>query len=84
MTHTLREAREKRGWSLQDLAGASGVDRTTIHKIEKGHEPGVKKAISLAKAVEMAVEDLWGSSTAAGSRATNSRPTTPTGKEGPR
>ena len=61
MTHPLREAREKRGWSLQDLADASGVgDRTTIHKIEKGHEPGVTKAIRLARAVEMTVEDLWG------------------------
>ncbi|HEY8815719.1 MAG TPA: helix-turn-helix transcriptional regulator [Candidatus Dormibacteraeota bacterium] len=39
MTHPLREAREKRGWSLQDLADVTGLDRTTIHKIEKGTSP---------------------------------------------
>lgn len=60
MTHPLREAREERGWSLQDLADAAGLDRTTIYKIEKGHEPGVTKAIKLASAVEKTVEDLWG------------------------
>lgn len=60
MTHPLAAAREKRGWSLAKLAEVSGVDRTTIHKIEKGHEPGVKKAICLARAVEKTVEEIWG------------------------
>ncbi len=55
----LAAAREERGWSLGRLAEVSGVERTTIHKIEKGHEPGVRKAISLARAVGKTVEEIW-------------------------
>lgn len=58
--HPLTEARTARKMSLGRLAGASGVDRSTIFRIEEGHEPGVTKAIKLARAVGMTVEELWG------------------------
>jgi transcriptional regulator with XRE-family HTH domain len=32
----VKEEREKRGWSLTELADNSGVSRAMIHKIERG------------------------------------------------
>jgi transcriptional regulator with XRE-family HTH domain len=43
----VRTERERRGWSLTDLAAASGVSRAMIHKIERGESSPT--ATSLAK-----------------------------------
>lgn len=49
----LRALRQERGWSLTELAAASGVPVSTISKIENGHlNPSLVHAINLASALE--------------------------------
>src|ERR1700747_3409460 len=36
LAHPIRQERERRGWSLADLAERSGVSRASISKIERG------------------------------------------------
>lgn len=58
--HPLRVARLEKKLTQQQLADRSGTNRRTIIRTEKGREPLVKTAISLARGVEKTVEDLWG------------------------
>lgn len=49
----LRALRLERGWSLAELAAASGVPLSTISKVENGHlNPSLVHAINLASALE--------------------------------
>ena len=41
---TLREARKRRGWTIAQLAFASGVDKGTISRIETGVTPNPSSA----------------------------------------
>jgi len=43
----------------QQLADKSGINRTTIARIEGGQEPLVATALRLAAVVECKVEDIW-------------------------
>lgn len=53
----VRELRKKRGWQAQELAEKAGLSTATLSNIETGHiaEPGVYKAISISKALNVAV-----------------------------
>lgn len=48
----IRNARSSRGWSQEDLAGASGLDRTYISGIERGvRNPTITVVDQFAKAL---------------------------------
>src|SRR5581483_562554 len=52
--------RETRGFSAAQLAGMAGVSRQTIYAIEAGaFVPNTAVALRLAKALDVAVEDLF-------------------------
>ncbi len=56
----VREMREARGWSQQDLADRSGLSRAGISAIETGRvAPSTAAALSLASALGRRVEDLF-------------------------
>jgi len=56
----IRERRERKGWSQEDLAGKVGVTRQTIANIENGlNEPRVTIAIAIALALGVTVYDLF-------------------------
>ncbi len=55
----LRKIREQASLSLRQLAEQSGVDFSTIHRIEKGDEsPRFATLEKLAKALGVSVRDL--------------------------
>jgi transcriptional regulator with XRE-family HTH domain/molybdate-binding protein len=63
MGANIRAAREARGWSQGDLAERAGVSRQLVSAVESGrHQPNVSAAIGIARALAMAVEDLFGGS----------------------
>lgn len=45
----LSRSREERGWSLRDLAAASGVSARTIHAIENGTSRGAASCMTMAR-----------------------------------
>lgn len=54
----LRAARERRGWTLTELAAHSGITRQSIAKIEEGHprgEIGIVSQLANALGLELAV-----------------------------
>jgi DNA-binding XRE family transcriptional regulator len=56
---TLRAAREKMGFSQQDLAARTGTSRWTIHRIEKGiYLPKVSLLDKVSRALNQNIEDL--------------------------
>jgi putative transcriptional regulator len=60
LANSLREAREKKGWTQADLAERIGVSRKTINTIENGiFTPSTVIALKLAKAFKLRVEDLF-------------------------
>jgi transcriptional regulator with XRE-family HTH domain len=58
----LAKARDKRGWTQQELAERAGVRYETINRIENGKhtEPRVYVALALAKALGTTVDYLAG------------------------
>ncbi len=50
--------RKMRGWTMEDLSSASGVDVGTINAIEKRDSVRSKYAVELAAAFGLTVEDL--------------------------
>ncbi len=57
----LRLARQARGLSQQQLAGVAGVTRQAVSAVESGHsDPSLRVALSLARALGMTVEDVFG------------------------
>lgn len=60
MENSLKEARERAGWSQQRLADALGVSRQTVISIEKGrYDPSLPLAFRLASAFGCRIEDLF-------------------------
>lgn len=56
---TLRAAREKMGFTQEDLAGKSGTSRWTIHRIEKGiYLPKVSLLDKLSRVLNQNIGDL--------------------------
>jgi transcriptional regulator with XRE-family HTH domain len=56
----LRQRREGRGWSIRQLEERSGVDDSSIVRLENGRQsrPSVEKLNRLADALQLPVEDL--------------------------
>jgi putative molybdopterin biosynthesis protein len=57
----LRSARQARGYSQQQLAGMAGVSRQAVSAVESGQsDPSLRVALTLAQALGMTVEELFG------------------------
>ncbi len=58
----LKRIREKRGWTLRELAEHSGVPYETIYRCERGthQEPRVSVAAQLARALGVSLDVLAG------------------------
>ena len=55
----VKQEREKRGWSLTELAGHSGVSRAMIHKIERGESsPTAVLLARLSGSFDMSISQL--------------------------
>jgi putative molybdopterin biosynthesis protein len=79
----LRVARQARGYSQQQLAGMAGVSRQAVSAVESGHsDPSLRVALTLAGALGMTVEDLFGPGSPAPTVA--ARPVAPLGGRGSR
>jgi putative transcriptional regulator len=60
MNNCLRELREARNWSQQELGDRVGVSRQTIISIEKGkYDPSLTLAFALARTFACRIEDLF-------------------------
>jgi len=56
----IKQLREKRGWSQQELADLTRISRTGISSIENGQvAPSTSSALVLAKVFHCAVEELF-------------------------
>ncbi len=54
LADAIRDARETRGWTTEDLAQRAGVTRSTISKIELGQQQGsVQVVMRIAKALDI-------------------------------
>jgi putative transcriptional regulator len=68
MKNTLRELREAKGWSQQELGERLGVSRQTIISIEKGkYDPSLPLAFAIARAFGSRIEDVFEPNAAGGS-----------------
>ena len=60
LKNNLKEVRQKKNLSQQELASMVGVSRNTISSLETGqYEPTAKLAYILAIALDMKFEDLF-------------------------
>ncbi|NJD98346.1 transcriptional regulator [Thermococcus sp. GR7] len=60
MKNRLRELREARGLTQEELAKALGVTRQTIIAIEKGkYDPSLKLAFKIARFFGVLIEDIF-------------------------
>lgn len=53
------ERRQALGMTLENLSRVSGVPVSSLGEIEKGREPRVSTALSIAKALGRTVEELF-------------------------
>lgn len=57
----LRQARQARGFSQQQLAGMAAVSRQAVSAVESGlSDPSLRVALALARALGLTVEELFG------------------------
>jgi transcriptional regulator with XRE-family HTH domain len=58
----LKQLREKRGFTVMQLAATSGVPYETIYRVERGthQEPRVSVAVKLARALGLSLDVLAG------------------------
>lgn len=61
LKYRLREIRESKGITQEELANKSGITRTTIWKLETGDDEvsTTKTLLSLAKALECSISDFF-------------------------
>jgi putative transcriptional regulator len=60
MNNRLRELREARSWSQQELGERLDVSRQTVISIEKGkYDPSLPLAFSIARLFELKIEDVF-------------------------
>lgn len=58
---SMRRARKKSGWSVKELASASGVSTGTIYSAEQGRcYPSVLVAVSCAEALGISLDEYIG------------------------
>lgn len=56
----IRESRQSRGWTQQELADAVRVSRQSINSIEQGrYVPSLPLALELARVFGLATDDLF-------------------------
>ena len=56
----IRECRERRGMTLEQLAAAAGVERRVLADLEPGNRcPSLDTALELAEALGVSVEGLY-------------------------
>ena len=53
------ELRSQRGWVLDDLSKLSGVSKTTLFHVERGHTPALEIAVKIARAFGVSVYNIW-------------------------
>ena len=54
----IRRERERRGWSMRDLAGKSGLNATTVLRVEQGRDMALSSAVAVAAALELGMDWL--------------------------
>ena len=60
MNNRLREIREARGWSQQELGDRLSVSRQTVISIEKGkYDPSLPLAFAIARLFRMRIEEVF-------------------------
>lgn len=60
MNNKLRDLREAKGWSQQELGDRLKVSRQTIIAIEKGkYDPSLPLAFSIARLFSRRIEDVF-------------------------
>ena len=60
MNNKMRDLRESKGWSQQELGDRLGVSRQTIIAIEKGkYDPSLPLAFSIARLFSRRIEDVF-------------------------
>jgi transcriptional regulator with XRE-family HTH domain len=63
MCERLRQLRKQRRWTLEQLAAVSGVSRSMLSQIERGHaNPTLAVAFRIARAFDRSLADLVGDS----------------------
>lgn len=61
----IRQLREKKGWSLTELAERAGISRSYLSQVERGEsEPTQGKIVRLADALGALPSELYGEETA--------------------
>jgi transcriptional regulator with XRE-family HTH domain len=56
---SMRELREKRGWSFDRLRNLSSVKKNTLYRVENGQEPSLESAVRIAAAFGVSVYQMW-------------------------
>ena len=56
----VRSARERAGLTQEQLAARTGLERSTIAKIESGHPPSFDGLVAIARALVVPTRDLFG------------------------
>jgi putative transcriptional regulator len=60
MKNSVRERRQQRSWTQQDLAQRLGVSRQTVNAIETGkYDPSLPLAFALAALFECRIENVF-------------------------
>lgn len=60
MENTLKQLRNKAGYSLEELGGMCGRSKAHMHELEKATaNPTLKTAYSIAKVLDVSVYDIW-------------------------
>jgi putative transcriptional regulator len=60
MRNSLRDLREAKGWSQQELGDRLKVSRQTVIAIEKGkYDPSLPLAFSIARLFSRRIEDVF-------------------------
>lgn len=62
--YRIQAERRKRGWSQDDLSGASGVSTRTVQRLERGGQATISSLAALAATLALPVNALTGSGTA--------------------
>lgn len=56
----VKELRERRGWTQQDLADATGVSRQSINSIERNrYVPSLELALKFGRAFAVSTDDIF-------------------------
>ncbi len=61
MGRVVAQHRDRRGWTLRELAQRSGVDVGALSRIERGErDPTATTVVAIADALEVSIDELFG------------------------